>query len=180
MSAEGERRADPAEVLFLALPALNKQHDYEAVEPQLQRAVDALRREGLLGAGLEAENARLRELYENAVGNRERFGWTINHLLECEEALRVAQEQSAAGLTPKEEMLTAEIRRFQAPARPRWGVKLPFLPGELEGYGSTLREALEAVAEGVVAADEEIARERLRSLSGRQGSEASEHGQEGP
>jgi hypothetical protein len=39
-------------------------------------------------AELRAENDRLRELYENAVGNRERFGWTINHLLEAEEALR--------------------------------------------------------------------------------------------
>jgi hypothetical protein len=37
----------------------------------------------------QAENARLRELYENAVGNRERFGWTINHLLEPLACVRV-------------------------------------------------------------------------------------------
>lgn len=41
---------------------------------------------------LSAENARLRELYENVVQNREQFGWTINHLLECEDALRMAEE----------------------------------------------------------------------------------------
>lgn len=40
---------------------------------------------------LRTENERLRELYENVVGNRERFGWTINHLLECEEALRTVE-----------------------------------------------------------------------------------------
>lgn len=52
----------------------------------------------VLGSSLEccqAENKRLRELYENAVGNRKRFGWTINHLLECEESLRVAEEHHA-------------------------------------------------------------------------------------
>lgn len=41
---------------------------------------------------LSAENKRLRELYENVVQNREQFGWTINHLLECEDALRMAEE----------------------------------------------------------------------------------------
>lgn len=46
---------------------------------------------------LRAENKRLRELYENVVGNRERFGWTIDHLLECDEALRCA-EAEAEGL----------------------------------------------------------------------------------
>jgi hypothetical protein len=46
-------------------------------------------------ARLKAENERLRELYENVVGNRERFGWTINHLLECDEALRVAEARVA-------------------------------------------------------------------------------------
>lgn len=40
---------------------------------------------------LRAENQRLRDLYENAIGNRERFGWTINHLLECEDALRTIE-----------------------------------------------------------------------------------------
>jgi hypothetical protein len=43
---------------------------------------------------LSDENARLRALYENVTGNRERFGWTINHLLECEESLRVAEEHA--------------------------------------------------------------------------------------
>jgi predicted nuclease with TOPRIM domain len=42
---------------------------------------------------LRAENDRLRALYENAVGNREQFGWTINHLLECEEALRTVEAE---------------------------------------------------------------------------------------
>lgn len=50
--------------------------------PRVRAEVDKLR----------AENERLRELYENVTGNRERFGWTINHLLECEEALRAAHE----------------------------------------------------------------------------------------
>jgi hypothetical protein len=45
-------------------------------------------------AELRAENDRLRELYENVVGNRERFGWTINQLLECEEALRCAEQEA--------------------------------------------------------------------------------------
>lgn len=40
---------------------------------------------------LRDENTRLRDLYENVVGNRERFGFTINHLLECEEALRTVE-----------------------------------------------------------------------------------------
>ena len=42
---------------------------------------------------LEAENKRLRELYENVTGNRERFGWTINHLLECEETLHTTEAE---------------------------------------------------------------------------------------
>ncbi len=45
-------------------------------------------------ARLKAENDRLRALYENAVGNRERFGWTINHLLECEDALAFHQAEN--------------------------------------------------------------------------------------
>lgn len=45
-------------------------------------------------SSLEAENARLRALYENAVGNRERFGWTINHLLEADEAVRTIEEEA--------------------------------------------------------------------------------------
>jgi hypothetical protein len=44
---------------------------------------------------LKAENARLRELYENATGCREKFGWTINHLLEGDEALRTVEEASS-------------------------------------------------------------------------------------
>jgi hypothetical protein len=48
---------------------------------------------------LRAENARLRALYENVTGNRERFGWTINHLLECEAALTLsAEHHHAAGV----------------------------------------------------------------------------------
>lgn len=43
---------------------------------------------------LRAENKRLRELYENAVINRGRFGWTINHLLECEEALNMVEGEA--------------------------------------------------------------------------------------
>jgi hypothetical protein len=45
---------------------------------------------------LRAENDRLRDLYENAVTNRKNFGWTINHLLECEEALRMAEGEATA------------------------------------------------------------------------------------
>ena len=51
----------------------------------------------------QAENARLRELYENAVGNRERFGWTINHLLECDETLRVTNEQLAGAVEERDQ-----------------------------------------------------------------------------
>jgi hypothetical protein len=40
---------------------------------------------------LRDENQRLRDLYENVVGNRERFGWTINHLLECDASLHEAE-----------------------------------------------------------------------------------------
>lgn len=40
------------------------------------------------------ENTRLRELYENVVGNRKRFGWTIDHLLECDEALRCVEAEN--------------------------------------------------------------------------------------
>jgi hypothetical protein len=45
-------------------------------------------------SALEAEVDLLRGLYENAVGNRERFGWTINHLRECEEALRCVEQEA--------------------------------------------------------------------------------------
>lgn len=54
---------------------------------------------------LEVENARLRELYENVTGNRERFGWTIDHLLECEEALRVAEEATEAFAQERQDVL---------------------------------------------------------------------------
>lgn len=40
--------------------------------------------------GLVAENERLRALYDHAVALKAR-GWTIDHLLECEEALRTVQ-----------------------------------------------------------------------------------------
>lgn len=54
---------------------------------------------------LEVENARLRELYENVTGNRERFGWTIDHLLECEESLRVAEEATEAFAQERQDVL---------------------------------------------------------------------------
>jgi hypothetical protein len=56
---------------------------------------------------LEAENTRLRLLYENAIGNRERFGWTIDHLLECEEALRTVEERAEALEAQRDEALEA-------------------------------------------------------------------------
>jgi hypothetical protein len=68
-------------------------------------------------AELRAENDRLRELYENAVGNRERFGWTINHLLECEEALRSAEQEAGrlrAELAKQEAVLVAAERIYDA------------------------------------------------------------------
>jgi hypothetical protein len=61
----------------------------------------------------QAENARLRELYENVTGNRERFGWTINHLLECEEALRVAEEQLAGAVEALREI--KRVAAIEAP-----------------------------------------------------------------
>lgn len=67
---------------------------------------------------LEAENKRLRELYENAVGNRERFGWTINHLLECEEALRTVEENNAR-LREALSGLMSEARAWLEPAGAR-------------------------------------------------------------
>jgi hypothetical protein len=59
--------------------------------------------------------------------------------------------------------LTATIRRVQKGQmyRARWAVRLPFLPGTPEGYGATLREAMEAAAEGIESEDEEIARRAL-------------------
>jgi hypothetical protein len=68
-------------------------------------------------AELRAENDRLRELYENVVGNRERFGWTINHLLECEEALRCAEQEAGrlrAELAKQEAVLVAADRVREA------------------------------------------------------------------
>jgi hypothetical protein len=68
-------------------------------------------------AELRAENDRLRELYENAVGNRERFGWTINHLLEAEEALRCAEQEAGrlrAELAKQEAVLVAADRVYEA------------------------------------------------------------------
>lgn len=43
---------------------------------------------------LKAENERLRDLYENAVINKGRFGFTINHLLECDEARRTVEQEA--------------------------------------------------------------------------------------
>jgi hypothetical protein len=68
-------------------------------------------------AELRAENDRLRDLYENAVGNRERFGWTINHLLEAEEALRCAEQEAGrlrAELAKQEAVLVAADRVYEA------------------------------------------------------------------
>jgi hypothetical protein len=68
-------------------------------------------------AELRAENDRLRELYENAVGNRERFGWTINHLLEAEEALRCAEQEAGrlrAELAKQEAVMVAVDRIYDA------------------------------------------------------------------
>jgi hypothetical protein len=68
-------------------------------------------------AELRAENDRLRELYENAVGNRKRFGWTINHLLEAEEALRCAEQEAGrlrAELAKQEAVLVAADRVHEA------------------------------------------------------------------
>jgi hypothetical protein len=56
-----------------------------------------------------AENKRLRELYENAIGNRERFGWTINHLLEADEAVRTITEEA--------ERLREELHRAEPEAK---------------------------------------------------------------
>lgn len=43
---------------------------------------------------LERENERLRGLYDNLRGFAEK-GWTIDHLMECEEALRCAEARVA-------------------------------------------------------------------------------------
>jgi hypothetical protein len=71
------------------------QEPFLAHVASLERQVVALAAAPPGNEALREENARLRELYENAVQNRDRFGWTINHLLECEEALRTAQEEMA-------------------------------------------------------------------------------------
>lgn len=57
--------------------------------------------------------------------------------------------------------LTATIKRFSGQLRPRWAVRLPFLPGAPEAYGATLREAMEAAAEGIESEDEVAARAAL-------------------
>jgi hypothetical protein len=43
---------------------------------------------------LKTENERLRELYSNQAKLAER-GWNIDHLLECEEALRTVEEEAS-------------------------------------------------------------------------------------
>ena len=75
-----------------------------------QHALAALRDER--DTALE-ENKRLRALYENVTRNQEQFGWTINHLLECEEALRVVEAHAAErdALAARVEELEARIAR---------------------------------------------------------------------
>lgn len=53
------------------------------------------------------EAKRLRALYENAVGNRERFGWTINHLLECEDALACVEAKAEQAEADRDALLKA-------------------------------------------------------------------------
>ena len=65
-----------------------------------------------------AENKSLRELYENVTGNRERFGWTINHLLECEDALRAAEERAEEARAEGEAARTAEAIAVLRAAKP--------------------------------------------------------------
>jgi hypothetical protein len=62
---------------------------------------------------VQNENTRLRKLYENVTKNRSRFGWTINHLLECEESLRISQEHEAELENKVDELLT-DLRSYEA------------------------------------------------------------------
>jgi hypothetical protein len=63
------------------------------------------------------ENERLRELYQNVTQNQERFGWTINHLLECDDAV--------SQLMAEVERLTSEIEILRPQANPAfWAVLL--------------------------------------------------------
>lgn len=74
-----------------------------AVWPALvEEAREGVRDEHERHERIKRENERLRDLYENLADNRERFGWTINHLLECEEALRAAQEELGQGMAEHE------------------------------------------------------------------------------
>lgn len=77
-------------------------------------AIDDMRR-------VKAENERLRELYANAVAIKER-GWSIDHLMECDEALRTvetyAERLRAAIEAHKERWTSVNSGDIQQNARP--------------------------------------------------------------
>lgn len=65
---------------------------------------------------LKRENERLRELYDNLRGFKEK-GWTIDHLMECEEALRCVEaevERLRAQIVLMEPVLVAADRTRMA------------------------------------------------------------------
>lgn len=108
-------------------------------------------------SALEAENERLRELYENVVSNRSRFGWTINHLLECEEALRMVEAESERLRAENEKLRAgvtdAMVRLVEAGSRVnklRWAIhdaEMRLTPGMRAGTAEAkamLRSALES------------------------------------
>jgi DNA repair exonuclease SbcCD ATPase subunit len=85
----------------------------EAREESSGWAADALRLESESDAlraqlaEVEAENVRLRELYENVAAIKAR-GWTIDHLMECEESLRTVEVAASEAVARAE---TAEADR---------------------------------------------------------------------
>lgn len=85
--------------------------------PQQAKPWENVHAERLLG-DIICERDRLKALYENAVGNRERFGWTINHLLECEEALRTVEERATV-LEEALRGLMSEAKAWLEPAGAR-------------------------------------------------------------
>jgi hypothetical protein len=92
--------------------ALGRELDQQDIghNAAIQGRIQAITERDALSArveALEAENKRLRALYENVTVNRERFGFTINHLLECEEALRCVEERAEALEAQRYEALKA-------------------------------------------------------------------------
>lgn len=108
-----------------------------------QHALAALRDER--DAALE-ENKRLRELYENVTANRERFGWTINHLLECQEALRTVEQHEAE---VRAEERAATLREQQLSTVAQVCSLIDCVEAEWEGDAGPLARGARLAVQGV-------------------------------